>query len=92
MVKLDPEIEKIIIGEDETEVVAVMSRLVRVRCHWGDPFAPEQKLKEVMENMLENPLYIVNQAIVALDRLREVLTEESTTAADFIRCDAVLDY
>ena len=84
LAKKYPENKKVIIEEEE-EVVVLVSGLVRLRCRWSDPFTAQHMLKEVMENMLENPLYIVNQAILALDQLRTVLSEDTPLAAQLIK-------
>jgi hypothetical protein len=51
---------------DCEEFVVTINKLVQVRCRWYDPYSLNNIIREVMENILDDPLYIVNQAIIAL--------------------------
>lgn len=68
----------------------VFNNLVEVKCHWFDPFDLKNILNEVIENILHDPLYIVNQAVVSLETLREVVKGDSLQAAKMINQDSSL--
>ena len=81
----------IVIGDcDELDVV--LDRLVRVRCRWNNPYEIEQVLDEVLESMADSPIFIVNQAIIFLEKSRKALGSDSAEARHFLSLDSTLHF
>lgn len=81
----------ITIGDCE-ELELVVDRLVRVRCRWNNPYEIGQILEEVLESMLDSPIFIVNQAIIFLEKSRKALASDSPDARHFLSLDSTLHF
>jgi hypothetical protein len=71
------------------EYVLVLNKLVRVRCRWGDPSDPESVLTEILDNIRENALSLPNQAVLAIEKLREVLAAYSQAGKQLMVQDPI---
>lgn len=80
-----------VVGEcDELELV--VDRLVRVRCRWNNPYEVGQILEEVLESMLDSPIFIINQAIIFLEKTRKALSSDSPEASHYLSLDSTLHF
>lgn len=70
----------------------VVNKVVRVRCRWHNPYEISSVVAEVADSIIENPLFIVNQAIIYLESIIQSIKNDSPEAAKYISHDATLNF
>jgi hypothetical protein len=73
---LSSQSKKIEISKECQRVIMIINNLVSIKCQWGTSSQIEDAISSIMENILENPLYIVNQSILSLESLIDIIKEE----------------